>query len=165
MKKKLNGNLRERGRMVRGSKKRAHRQRLLLRQLLLWLRHILLWLRRLLLQLLFLLGRLFSSSGFYTSWDLPYSSSAPTSTSSTSSSAGMSSTPSPSPSASAPSPVPSFAPSPTPLSEAGEDGQGLRTVETVCPTASADGTVEYEELKANVERLHIETGSPIPIDE
>ncbi|KAI5654607.1 hypothetical protein M9H77_31794 [Catharanthus roseus] len=40
----------------------------------------------------------------------------------------------------------------------GEDGQGLRTVRTVCPTASAEGT-----LKANAECLHIKTSSPILI--
>ncbi|KAI5654935.1 hypothetical protein M9H77_32122 [Catharanthus roseus] len=44
---------------------------------------------------------------------------------------------------------------------AGEDGRGLRTVGTVCLTASTN----YQELKANAERLHIEIGSPIPTDE
>ncbi|KAI5654160.1 hypothetical protein M9H77_31347 [Catharanthus roseus] len=43
----------------------------------------------------------------------------------------------------------------------GEDGRGLRTVETVCPTISVEGTAKYRELKANAKRLHIETGSPI----
>ncbi|KAI5659134.1 hypothetical protein M9H77_27927 [Catharanthus roseus] len=55
----------------------------------------------------------------------------------------------------------------------GKDEQGLRNVGIVCPTASAEGTVgRYtirpilgNELKANTERLHTKTGSPIPIHE
>ncbi|KAI5678104.1 hypothetical protein M9H77_09054 [Catharanthus roseus] len=55
----------------------------------------------------------------------------------------------------------------------GEDGRGLRIVETVCTTASAEGTVgQYtirpvfgEELKANAERLHILSNSPILTDD
>ncbi|KAI5668597.1 hypothetical protein M9H77_18450 [Catharanthus roseus] len=58
----------------------------------------------------------------------------------------------------------------------GEYGRGLRIVGTVCPTSSAEGKVgrytirqvlgvaKYQELKANVECLHIETGSPISTD-
>ncbi|KAI5677840.1 hypothetical protein M9H77_08790 [Catharanthus roseus] len=54
-----------------------------------------------------------------------------------------------------------------------EDGQGVRTVGTLCPTASKEETVGLytilpvldEELKAKAERLHIETDSPIPTDE
>ncbi|KAI5654032.1 hypothetical protein M9H77_31219 [Catharanthus roseus] len=49
----------------------------------------------------------------------------------------------------------------------------IRTVGTVCPTASAKETVSRymirpilgEELKANAEHLHIKTGSPILTDE
>ncbi|KAI5677017.1 hypothetical protein M9H77_07967 [Catharanthus roseus] len=59
----------------------------------------------------------------------------------------------------------------------GENGLGLCTVGPVCPTALAEGTVgrytiqrvlgdgKYQELKANAECLHIDTGSPIPTDE
>ncbi|KAI5652432.1 hypothetical protein M9H77_29619 [Catharanthus roseus] len=47
----------------------------------------------------------------------------------------------------------------------GEDRLGLCTVRPVCPIASAEGTAKYQELKANAEYLHIETGSPIPTDE
>ncbi|KAI5650049.1 hypothetical protein M9H77_36054 [Catharanthus roseus] len=39
------------------------------------------------------------------------------------------------------------------------DGRGLCTVRTICPTASAKGT-----QKANEERFHIKTGSSIPTD-
>ncbi|KAI5683266.1 hypothetical protein M9H77_04494 [Catharanthus roseus] len=54
-----------------------------------------------------------------------------------------------------------------------KDGVGLCTIKTVCPTASAERTVcRYtirpvlgEELKANVQCLHIETGLPIPTNE
>ncbi|KAI5670558.1 hypothetical protein M9H77_10922 [Catharanthus roseus] len=50
----------------------------------------------------------------------------------------------------------------------GEDGQGLCIVGTICPTASAEGTVDrytirsakYQEMKANANHLYIDTGSP-----
>ncbi|KAI5666924.1 hypothetical protein M9H77_16777 [Catharanthus roseus] len=48
---------------------------------------------------------------------------------------------------------------------AGEDGRGLWTVGTICPTASVEERAKYQELKANVECTYIETGSPILIDE
>ncbi|KAI5677865.1 hypothetical protein M9H77_08815 [Catharanthus roseus] len=59
----------------------------------------------------------------------------------------------------------------------GEDGRGLRTIKTVCPIASTEGIVgrytirpvlgkaNYQELKANAECLHVETGSPILTEE
>ncbi|KAI5676047.1 hypothetical protein M9H77_06997 [Catharanthus roseus] len=60
----------------------------------------------------------------------------------------------------------------TPVNLGGEDGRGLRIVGTVCPTALAKVTMcrytirpVLDELKANAERLHIETGSPILTDE
>ncbi|KAI5681718.1 hypothetical protein M9H77_02946 [Catharanthus roseus] len=53
---------------------------------------------------------------------------------------------------------------------AGEDGQGLRIVGPLYPIASPEGTVGRYTIQrvlgeANAERLHIETGSPIPTDE
>ncbi|KAI5652869.1 hypothetical protein M9H77_30056 [Catharanthus roseus] len=51
-----------------------------------------------------------------------------------------------------------------------EDGRGLRTVGTVCPTASTEWTVGRYTIRpvlsdANTERLHVESGSPILTDE
>ncbi|KAI5661688.1 hypothetical protein M9H77_21011 [Catharanthus roseus] len=46
-----------------------------------------------------------------------------------------------------------------------EDGRGLHTVRTVCPTTSAERKAKYQEMKTNMEKLHIETGSPILTEE
>ncbi|KAI5664510.1 hypothetical protein M9H77_23833 [Catharanthus roseus] len=58
----------------------------------------------------------------------------------------------------------------TPAGLAGEDGQGLFTIRTVCPTSSAEGTVGRYTIRpvlseVNGECLHIETGLPIKTDE
>ncbi|KAI5663280.1 hypothetical protein M9H77_22603 [Catharanthus roseus] len=113
---------------------------------------------------------------------LPYSSPVAISTASASSAAGMSSRHSPSSSARPLALTPSSCPSSVLSSRVlltlaslsylpltGENGQGLCIVRSVCPTASAEGTVgRYmiqrvldEELKANTEHLYIEIGSPI----
>ncbi|KAI5672506.1 hypothetical protein M9H77_12870 [Catharanthus roseus] len=42
----------------------------------------------------------------------------------------------------------------------GENGQGICIIRVVHPTASPKG-IKYQELKANTECLHIETGSPL----
>ncbi|KAI5680859.1 hypothetical protein M9H77_02086 [Catharanthus roseus] len=57
-------------------------------------------------------------------------------------------------------------PASTPAGLAGEDGRGLRTVRTVCPTTSTERPVgQILGAEGNAECLHIETGLPISTDE
>ncbi|KAI5658304.1 hypothetical protein M9H77_27097 [Catharanthus roseus] len=66
-------------------------------------------------------------------------------------------------------------PASTPAALVGENGRGICTIIVVRPIAQQKGQwvdtrydefwAKYQELKANAERLHIDTSLPIPTDE